>query len=292
MKNWILLAGLALITGCTSAPSGDFTDEGQGLEGARLARVYATIERVYREESKFRTDYEPADAPYDAATLANNFAVVAQRSETQTIGETVVVEGDSIPVTRWEMPIRLWTTGQTARDIAHLDALSARIEQLTPLSVEPVTTSEDANVFILIADADERRDLVGAISSVAGERASPLVTAWPDLPEYPCIARVFIDPQEHTLQMAMILVKAELSGDFRTSCLTEEFVQALGLFNDGPEVRPSIFNDDAEFIELTRHDEYLLQILYDRRLRPGMLRAEAEPIVREIAAELLADAGT
>jgi len=90
----------------------------------------------------------------------------------------------------------------------------------------------------------------------------------------------------------MILVKAELTGDFRKSCLTEEFIQALGLFNDGPEVRPSIFNDDAEFIELTRHDEYLLQILYDKRLRPGMLQGEAEPIVKTIAAELLADAGS
>jgi len=63
----------------------------------------------------------------------------------------------------------------------------------------------------------------------------------------------------------------------------------MGLSNDSPDARPSIFNDDEEFALLTRHDELLLQILYDRRLRPGMTEAEAAPIVRRIAGELLGE---
>ena len=47
-------------------------------------------------------------------------------------------------------------------------------------------------------------------------------------------------------------------------------------------------NDDEEFAYLTRHDELLLKILYDSRLRPGMTEAEARPIVLQIARELLA----
>ncbi len=58
-------------------------------------------------------------------------------------------------------------------------------------------------------------------------------------------------------------------------------------FSDSPTARPSIFNDDEEFALLTRHDELLLRILYDRRLQPGMTKAQAVPIVRQIAAELL-----
>ena len=53
--------------------------------------------------------------------------------------------------------------------------------------------------------------------------------------------------------------------------------------------RPSIFNDDDEFALLTRHDELLLEMLYDPRLRPGMTAAEAMPIVRVMAAELTGD---
>ena len=63
--------------------------------------------------------------------------------------------------------------------------------------------------------------------------------------------------------------------------------QGLGLSNDSPAARPSIFNDDNEFALLTRHDELLLQILYDERLPLGATPSEARPIVNIIASELL-----
>jgi len=62
--------------------------------------------------------------------------------------------------------------------------------------------------------------------------------------------------------------------------------QSLGLSNDSKVARPSIFNDDEEFALLTKHDEILLKILYDRRLKPGMNNIEARPIVTKIAQEL------
>ena len=60
----------------------------------------------------------------------------------------------------------------------------------------------------------------------------------------------------------------------------------MGLANDSPAARPSVFNDDEEFALLTRHDELLLRMLYDPRLRPGMTEAEARPIITDIATEL------
>ena len=291
MRSLCALAIAFAISGCATPQRANFSERGL-LEGPRLANLYAAIERAYRSDAKFRTDYDPADAPYDARTLTKNFAYVAQRSETQTIDGAVIIEGDSIPLTRWETPLRIWTTGDTAEDSAHIAALMQRVARLTQLSVERADDAQEANIYLLIADAEERRDLISLLKSLGRESDTPLVSAWPNRPEFPCIARVFVDPTRNTLQWAMILVKAELQGEFRKSCLTEELIQSLGLFNDGPEIRPSIFNDDAEFIELTRHDEYLLQILYDKRLRPGMLRDEAEPIVQTIAAELLADAGS
>jgi hypothetical protein len=64
----------------------------------------------------------------------------------------------------------------------------------------------------------------------------------------------------------------------------------MGLSNDSPQARPSVFNDDEEFGLLTTHDEELLRILYDRRLRPGMSQGEAMPIVQTIIAERLGGA--
>ncbi|MEL6775220.1 MAG: DUF2927 domain-containing protein, partial [Pseudomonadota bacterium] len=66
----------------------------------------------------------------------------------------------------------------------------------------------------------------------------------------------------------------------------EEITQVLGLGNDHPEVRPSIFNDDEEFALLTEHDEWLVRLLYHDRLRPGMTEDEALPIVREVIGQL------
>ncbi len=73
----------------------------------------------------------------------------------------------------------------------------------------------------------------------------------------------------------------------REACYHEEIIQALGLHNDHPLVRPSIFNDDDEFALLTEHDERLLQMLFDPRLAPGMPAEEAMPIARQIAGEIM-----
>jgi hypothetical protein len=73
----------------------------------------------------------------------------------------------------------------------------------------------------------------------------------------------------------------------RDLCINEELAQSLGLINDSPKARPSIFNDNEEFALLTRQDELMLRILYDRRLRPGMTLQEAAPIVARIANELM-----
>ena len=61
----------------------------------------------------------------------------------------------------------------------------------------------------------------------------------------------------------------------------------MGLTNDSPAARPSIFNDDDEFALLTTHDEMLLAMLYDNRLSIGISAEQARPIVRQMAREQL-----
>ena len=70
----------------------------------------------------------------------------------------------------------------------------------------------------------------------------------------------------------------------RQSCVHEELAQGLGLANDSPRARPSIFNDDDEFALLTSHDEELLSLLYTPALTPGMQPDEARPIVARMLA--------
>jgi hypothetical protein len=85
---------------------------------------------------------------------------------------------------------------------------------------------------------------------------------------------------------AFAVIRAEHPDLLRLSCLHEELTQGLGLPNDSPRARPSIFNDDEEFALLTDQDELLLRMLYSPELRPGMTPEEARPIVETLARRL------
>ena len=74
----------------------------------------------------------------------------------------------------------------------------------------------------------------------------------------------------------------------RSACIHEELAQGMGLANDSPGARPSIFDDDEAFALLTTHDEILLRMLYDPRRQTGMTPATAAPIARVIARDYLA----
>jgi hypothetical protein len=93
--------------------------------------------------------------------------------------------------------------------------------------------------------------------------------------------------ETHVYRQAILVIRSEHPDLLRDSCIHEEMAQGLGLANDTPRARPSIFNDDDEFALLTRHDELLLKMLYDPRLRPGMTLDEARPIIAQMAEELM-----
>jgi hypothetical protein len=104
-----------------------------------------------------------------------------------------------------------------------------------------------------------------------------------------CTAYAFCEPANPSVYSAVIvLIRAEHPPLTRLSCVHEEMAQAMGLPNDSPEARPSLFNDSLEFAFLTDHDEILLRMLYDPRLTPGMTVAAARPLLPAIARDAVA----
>jgi hypothetical protein len=102
-----------------------------------------------------------------------------------------------------------------------------------------------------------------------------------------CLVFAFSRGGADTYAAAVAVIRGEHPDLLRRSCIHEEIAQGMGLANDSDRARPTVFNDSEEFATLTTHDEYLLRILYDDRLRPGMTEDEARPIVTRIATELL-----
>jgi hypothetical protein len=103
-------------------------------------------------------------------------------------------------------------------------------------------------------------------------------------PEAPC--RTLIWETGHVIRRVQIYI-SPYPDEVRRHCIAEELTQALGLADDSRIMRDSIFNDSSARHRIAPWDALMVRILYDSRLRPGMHKTEAMPIVRRIIAEHL-----
>lgn len=258
---------------------------------------YTRIEQRRVAAGLLRTDGGGPDTPFNAAMLTENFIKIALFDEYVISGDRVIERATPSTLRRWETPVRMNLSFgasvapevQTA-DRAQIAALAQRLGRLTghPVSLLPAGRAAAANFHILTLNEDERlaigpdlrRLLPGIPTSSIG-----LITGMPR--DTFCMVLAFSRGGSDVYTDAVAIVRAEHPDRTRTACYHEELAQGLGLPNDSPQARPSIFNDGKEFGRLTTHDELLLQILYSPRLTPGMREAEARPIVRQLARELI-----
>ncbi|WP_111557774.1 DUF2927 domain-containing protein [Paracoccus sediminilitoris] len=257
---------------------------------------YAAMQRRLIAQGKLRRDRVPQDAPITAETLTRDFMAIALRDEYSRSGDALVSQSRSAPLRRWVQPVRLQLEFGPSTPVAERAAWRSEVtgfgNRLSDATGHPIAlTGSGGNFAVLILSDDERRAI--------GPRLSELVPGIPSQdaamlanlpPAISCTVFAYSQGSASEYAHAVAVIRAELPDLLRTSCIHEEIAQGMGLANDSPTARPSIFNDDEEFALLTRHDELLLQILYDPRLRPGMTDAQAAPIVRQIASELLGEA--
>lgn len=254
------------------------------------SRFYQGYTSLLLEQGGLRSDYDPADAPFDNAKLVQDFETVAFYSEFRKEEGPLVMERTQTVLSRWNGPVyyALAGDGVLPEDREAYRALAATISARTGLEIYEAGRREQPDIKIFILTSEER-DYFRELAEKAGvEEKISIAVEWTKSPLFPCVGTVYSydDEDSGVIDGAMIYLKSELEGKLRTSCIHEEFSQTFGLLNDGDDVRPSIFNDDQEFAALTRHDELLLAMLYDERLRPGMTLAEARPLLKEIADEV------
>ena len=92
----------------------------------------------------------------------------------------------------------------------------------------------------------------------------------------------FGEDAQHRIRRAEVLLTAD-GGDFSfLDCAYEELLQALGPINDDRSVPWTMFNDDVQMGFFDVYDQYILNILYDPRVRPGMTRQDIEVLLPDI----------
>ena len=299
------LAGGILLSACTlSAPPPDARPHSRpaGLGATRppslpvpasarsaaLADYYTRVQADLLARGLLRTDGGGVDTPYDGWVLARNFETLAFHDE-YAGGNLGNGRGGPVRLRRWVDPVRVTVDfgasvpqAQRNADRASVASFAARLGRVTG---HPVSAGENGNFHVFIVGEDDRAAAVERIATLVPSVAPSSLALIRDIPRsIHCLVIAFSDQNnEHIYRKAVAIIRAEHPDLMRRACVHEELAQGMGIANDSPQARPSIFNDDDEFALLTSHDEMLLRMLYDPRLRPGMSADEARPILRTLA---------
>lgn len=260
------------------------------------AAYYRLIQHNLLARGLMRTDGGGPDTPFSTRDVVENFMRIALYAEYADRNGQLVAEATASRLQRWERPVVMSVVAgassspeQQARDRALIGGFASRLQRV---SRHPVTLGAGpGNFTVLILDEDERRGFGPRLRQLMPGLSPATLAAIIQMPaSVYCLVVARDDNGSGAYVQAVAVIRAEHPDLMRLSCVHEELAQGLGLANDSPRARPSVFNDDEEFALLTRMDEILLRILYDPRLRPGMTEAEARPIVEVIAAELMGGA--
>lgn len=283
MKRLFFLAPIALLAACVDPSVRPNTTDAQTF--------YSQAEANLLAQGKMRTQYAPTDAPFSYNDLARDFARIALYDEYRVTDGRFEARQSPTYLRRWQGPVRVAVvTGasvpgaQARRDTAMVAKYTRRLARLSGLDMR-LGNEAGANMLVLFLNEAEQRAYAKTLPLRYPNVDRAVIDAFANSPRNVfCAAFAFPSAQDKAVyDFALILIKAEHSDLMRTSCVHEEMAQALGLTNDSPTARPSIFNDDEEFAYLTMHDEILLKMLYDKRLRAGMKASDILPILSTIA---------
>lgn len=265
-------------------------------DSRKLAAYYTQLEQHLLAQGLLRRGGGGPDTEFDAEDLAENFEAIAFFDE-HAGGE--LGASSSRAASRfhpWLGPVRVAAiygesvpASQRTRDEGTLSSFLARLTRVTGRPITTASTSR-ANFHVLFMSEDDSEELKETVRRVWPGFPESRIDVLADLPrDIYCLVHTNLPSARRGQERAIAVIRTEHPDLMRLACIHEEIAQGLGLSNDSPHARPSIFNDDEEFATLTTHDELLLEMLYDPRLKPGMTAGEARPLIGQIARELMGE---
>ena len=266
----------------------------RSFESIQLEKYYNRTSQRLRARGLLRTDKGRLNSLYSMQNLIENFEKIALHNEYIIKNNEFIPQEKESNLKRWNRAIKIniihgenSSNKQIKIDKKNISIFTRRLASITGLEMS--ISEVNANFIILFLDLDERRDFGQKLSQLMPQLTPAMIKTITSSPRSTFCSAFSLSepPKNYEYTAALVLIKSEHSKVMRKSCIHEEMAQSLGLTNDSKSARPSIFNDDEEFALLTRHDELLLKILYDKRLKPGMNNKIALPIVRQIAEELM-----
>jgi Protein of unknown function (DUF2927) len=183
-------------------------------------------------------------------------------------------------IRKYEVPVRVYTDGTRADRKAQIAKIVADIAaRVRHLDIAVASSNENANVQVkLVRD----RDLFRTIATFYGsERAKEIK----DSLDPQCLSG-FRKNERFEIQHSDVILTVD-NGDFTfLDCAYEELLQSLGPINDTATVPWTMFNDNVSMGYFDIFDQYLLNLLYDPRIKAGMTVQEVKAVLPDVLADV------
>lgn len=228
----------------------------------------ATLAAALAEDAEIGARRAVERKTFTDAEIAEGFFKTVFGAELRLRGRTDVIR-------KYDGPVRVFVESRAKPDrraeVAKVvEDIRARVDHLDIAMVEDRSA---ANVSVIVL---RDRDLAPTVRRMYGrEKARRIARLDPQ-----CLSGFRKDDTFRIVQSNVLLVAD--AGDFIFyDCAYEELLQALGPVND-TNVRWTMFNDDVQMGFFDVYDQYILNILYDPRIRPGMTRREVRALLPEV----------
>jgi hypothetical protein len=236
-----------------------------GLAGAGASAEDSAISARRAVERRVFTDAE----------IANGFFKVA-------FGAELGLDGRVDRIRKYEQPVRIYVDDRAMpeRRKGLVNVINDIRAHIANIDIALTAQRADANFVVrLVRD----RDLPATVREVYGAKSRQIIHKL----EPQCLSGFRKDAQYRIISSDVILVVD--AGDFVFyDCAYEEMLQALGPIRDDPTVPWTMFNDRVRMGFFDVYDQYVLNILYDPRIRPGMtpdeVRAELPKVMPTVRA--------
>ncbi len=184
-------------------------------------------------------------------------------------------------IRKFDAPVRVFAQGRADRkaQLARVVAdISARIQHL---DIAMTDDSESANVQVtLVRD----HDLYRTISSFYGSEKAREIRRSLD----PQCLSGFRKNENYEIEHSDVILTVD-NGDFVfLDCAYEELLQSLGPINDTSSVPWTMFNDNVSMGYFDVYDQYILNVLYDPRIKTGMTVQEVKALLPEVLTDVRA----
>lgn len=186
-------------------------------------------------------------------------------------------------IRKYQMPVRIFIDGssRTDRQMQIGKIVSDIATRVQHLNIAMTNKRDEANAIItLVRD----RDLQKTITSFYGtEKANEIR----DSLDPQCLSG-FRKNDNYEIQRSDVILTVD-NGDFVfLDCAYEELLQSLGPINDTDTVPWTMFNDQVSMGFFDIYDQYIMNILYDPRIRAGMTVDEVRSVLPDVLPDVRA----